>query len=144
MGVKTVFVVLAAASSALAAPVNQHVRRGNLPTPVSASTARSYLSQITVETESNSPAYERDYFKTWIAIEGNCNTREYVLRRDGSGVTTNNACESTAGTWYSDYDGATWTAASDVDIDHIVPLKEAWVSGARDWDADRREAFANE
>lgn len=72
------------------------------------------------------------------------NTREYVLRRDGTNVVTNNACESTSGSWYSDYDGATWTAASDVDIDHIVPLREAWVSGARDWTASRRQDFANE
>lgn len=67
-----------------------------------------------------------------------------MLKRDGSNVVTNNACTSTSGTWYSDYDGATWTAASDVDIDHIVPLKEAWISGAKDWTADQREAFANE
>lgn len=41
-------------------------------------------------------------------------------------------------------DGATWTAASDVDIDHVVPLKEAWISGAKDWTDARREQFANE
>lgn len=42
------------------------------------------------------------------------------------------------------YDGATWTAASDLDIDHVVPLKEAWLSGARDWTTARREALAND
>lgn len=131
-------------SSAVAAPVNSIKKRGNLPTPVSASTALSYLESITTEDESNNPAYERDYFNTWISIEGNCNTREEVLKRDGTDVVTDNACESTSGNWYSDYDGETWTDASDVDIDHIVPLKEAWVSGARNWDDDQREAFANE
>ncbi|KAK4501328.1 hypothetical protein PRZ48_007136 [Zasmidium cellare] len=144
MGFKTVLIATTAATAALAAPINEHVRRGNLPTPVSASTARSYLNSITVAAESNSPAYERDYFKTWITIDGACNTREYVLKRDGSNVVTNSACTATSGTWYSDYDGETWTAASDVDIDHIVPLKEAWVSGAKDWTASQREAFAND
>lgn len=72
MGLKTVFIATAAATAAFAAPINDHVRRGNLPTPVSASTARSYLSSITVAAESNSPAYERDYFKTWITIDGSC------------------------------------------------------------------------
>lgn len=67
-----------------------------------------------------------------------------MLKRDGSNVVTDNACAATSGTWYSDYDGATWTAASDVDIDHIVPLKEAWVSGAKDWTVSQRESFANE
>lgn len=27
----------------------------------------------------------------------------------------------------SPYDGATWTASGDVDIDHMVPLENAWV-----------------
>nr|OQO18529.1 putative secreted protein [Rachicladosporium sp. CCFEE 5018] len=142
MGITTNFCILLAAGSAIAAPVLQ--RRGNLPEPVSASTALSYLSSITVAAESNSPAYSRDYFPTWITISGACNTREYVLKRDGVSVQTDSACTATSGTWYSDYDQATWYAASDVDIDHIVPLKEAWVSGARSWTTAQRQAFAND
>ena len=144
MGFKTLLIAAAAASVAIAAPVEERTKRGNLPTPVSASTARSYLNSITVEAESNSPAYNRDLFNHWITISGSCNTRETVLKRDGSNVQTDSACASTSGSWYSDYDGATWTAASDLDIDHVVPLKEAWVSGARNWDNARREQFANE
>ncbi len=53
--------------------------------------------------------------------------REYVLKRDGTNVVTNSACTATSGSWFSPYDGATWTAASDVDIDHMVPLKAAWI-----------------
>ena len=33
--------------------------------------------------------------------------------------------------------------AGDLDIDHIVPLKEAWVSGASAWDDDRRARYSN-
>lgn len=142
---QTPLLLLIAATTGLAAPIAKPLaRRGNLPTPIAVSTAKSYLSELTVAAESNSPAYDRDEFHTWIAISGNCNTREYVLRRDGTDVETSNACAATSGTWYSDYDGETWTSASDVDIDHIVPLKEAWVSGARLWSATQREAFANE
>ena len=111
------------AVTAFAAPVKLPLlRRGNLPEPIAVSTAKSYLSELTVASEVNSPAYDRDLFKTWISISGNCDTREYVLKRDGSSVQTDTACEATSGSWYSDYDGATWTDASDVDIDHIVPL----------------------
>lgn len=124
MGLTSTLILLAAATGAIAAPANNEVlRRGNLPTPVSAATARSYLSSITVEAESNSPAYNRDLFPHWITISGSCNTREQVLKRDGSNVVTDSSCASTSGSWYSDYDGATWSAASDVDIDHVVPLK---------------------
>jgi len=44
----------------------------------------------------------------------------------------------------SPYDGATWTAASDVDIDHVVPLGEAWKAGANEWTTAQRQAFAND
>jgi hypothetical protein len=53
-----------------------------------------------------------------------------VLKRDGTSVVVNPACSPTSGSWHSRYDGATWTAASDVDIDHMVTLKNAWISGA--------------
>lgn len=88
--------------------------------------------------------YDRDLFPTWITIEGKCNTREYVLRRDGSAVTLDSECRSTAGTWLSPYDGLTWTDASDLDIDHMVPVKNAWVSGAKAWTTDKRRDFAND
>jgi len=114
-----------------------------LPTPVSAATARSYLSQLTVATEDRT-GYDRDLFPHWITISGACNTRETVLKRDGSDVVTNSSCAATSGSWYSVYDGATWTAASDLDIDHLVPLAEAWDSGASDWTTSQRQAFAND
>ncbi|MEU3828809.1 DUF1524 domain-containing protein [Streptomyces sp. SID486] len=114
-----------------------------LPTPVSAATARGYLSQLTVATE-NRTGYDRDLFPTWITISGSCNTREWILKRDGSNVVTDSACAATSGSWYSPYDGATWTAASDLDIDHLVPLAEAWDSGASKWTTAQRQGFAND
>src|SRR5262249_26063731 len=62
-----------------------------LPTPVSAATARGYLAQLTVATE-NRTGYKRDLFPTWITISGTCNTREWILKRDGSNVVTDSAC----------------------------------------------------
>lgn len=118
-----------------------------MPTPPgipSASTAKSQLASLTVSTQPDDGSYDRDLFPTWDTIEGTCNTREYVLKRDGTNVVTSSACTATSGTWLSPYDGATWTAASDVDIDHMVPLKNAWVSGASSWTTAQREAFAND
>jgi len=114
-----------------------------LPPPVSAATARSYLATLDVRTE-NRTGYSRDLFPHWITQSGTCNTRETVLKRDGSGVVTDSSCAATSGSWYSPYDGATWSAASDVDIDHLVPLAEAWDSGASAWTTSRRQSFAND
>ncbi|KAG8695938.1 hypothetical protein FRC09_008849 [Ceratobasidium sp. 395] len=132
-------------TSAIAAPLNfKTSSKRALPEPVSVATAKTYLSELTVAVDSNSPAYSRDLFPTWDTISGKCDTRETVLKRDGTNVVTDSSCAATSGTWISVYDGATWTAGSDVDIDHLVPLKEAWLSGARDWTTARREALAND
>lgn len=128
---------------ATAALFNSPTASAALPTPVSASTARGYLSQLTVATEDRT-GYSRDKFPTWITIEGTCDTREWILKRDGTNVVTDSGCKATSGSWYSPYDGATWTAASDVDIDHLVPLAEAWDSGAGKWTTAQRQAFAND
>jgi hypothetical protein len=131
---------LATAATLLAAPAAQAAP----PTPVTAATARTYLSALTVKTEGSTSGYSRDKFPHWITQSGTCDTREVVLKRDGTGVTTSSSCAATAGTWHSAYDGATWTAASDVDIDHVVPLAEAWQSGASAWTTAQRQAFAND
>ncbi|MFE4216894.1 HNH endonuclease family protein [Streptomyces sp. NPDC056844] len=131
---------LAATSGLLTAPTAQAA----MPTPVAASTARTYLSQLTVSAEGSSSGYSRDKFPHWITQSGACNTREVVLKRDGTGVVQDSACAATSGTWYSEYDGATWTAAADLDIDHMVPLAEAWRSGASGWTTAQRQSFAND
>jgi hypothetical protein len=107
-------------------------------------TARSYLSQLTVRTEGSSSGYSRDLFPHWSTQSGSCNTREVVLKRDGVDVVQDSGCAAVSGTWYSEYDGATWRAASDLDIDHVVALAEAWRSGASSWTTSQRQAFAND
>ncbi|KAF7760870.1 hypothetical protein Agabi119p4_10279 [Agaricus bisporus var. burnettii] len=131
--------------SVLAAPIlGRNVYSRSLPTPISVATAKTQLSQLRVAADSNSPAYDRNRFKTWDIISGNCDTRETVLKRDGTSVVTDTACRATSGHWVSAYDNVATNLASDLDIDHVVPLKEAWISGARDWTDARREAFAND
>ncbi|KAI5857485.1 hypothetical protein GGS23DRAFT_600818 [Durotheca rogersii] len=139
---------LLSAGAALAAPVPAPVAEPMpMPTPPgipSASTARSQLNGLTVGTNVDDGGYNRNLFPTWITITGTCNTREYVLRRDGTNVQVGSDCYPTSGSWTSPYDGATWTSPSDVDIDHMVPLKNAWISGANKWTTSKREQFAND
>jgi 5-methylcytosine-specific restriction endonuclease McrA len=114
------------------------------PEPVSAATARTYLGQLTEKAEGSSDGYSREKFPHWSTQSGTCNTREVVLKRDGTNVQQDSSCAATSGTWKSAYDGATWTVASDLDIDHVVPLSEAWKSGASGWTTDQRKGFAND
>jgi hypothetical protein len=114
------------------------------PTPPSASTAASQLASLTVKAEGSTSGYSRDLFPHWIIQSGTCDTREQVLKRDGTGVTVDSSCHPTAGKWYSVYDAVWVTDSSSVDIDHIVPLAEAWKSGANAWTTARRQQFAND
>ncbi|WP_374225213.1 HNH endonuclease family protein [Streptomyces sp. ISL-98] len=113
----------------------------NIP---SKSTAQSELNALTVTAEGSMTGYSRDLFPHWITISGTCNTRETVLKRDGTNVVVGSDCYPDSGSWYSPYDGITEYAASDIDIDHVVPLAEAWRSGASSWTTSKREDFAND
>ena len=110
----------------------------------SKATAQTKLNALSVAAQGSTSGYSRELFPHWITISGSCNTRETVLKRDGTSVVTDSACAATSGRWYSPYDGATWTAAADVDIDHVVPLAEAWRSGASAWTTSKRQSFAND
>jgi hypothetical protein len=114
------------------------------PPPPDAATSRAHLSALTTKAEGSSTGYSRDLFPHWITISGSCNTRETVLKRDGTNVTVGSDCYPTSGSWYSPYDGATWYSPSDIDIDHMVPLAQAWRSGANTWTTSRRQQFAND
>lgn len=71
-------------------------------------------------------------------------TREVVLARDGRDVVQNEKCQTVDGTWMSPYDGKAFTNSKDLDVDHVVPLANAWRSGADLWDTSTRKALAND
>ncbi|RCI12964.1 hypothetical protein L249_0039 [Ophiocordyceps polyrhachis-furcata BCC 54312] len=117
------------------------------PTPPgipSAPSARRLLSGLQVARHGSGSGYSRAKFPHWETVDDGCNARIVVLKRDGRGVVVDDDCVVTRGRWTSPYDGESVDDASDIDIDHLVPLKNAWVSGASRWDVDRRRSFAND
>lgn len=104
--------------------------------------------------------YERDAFgDDWADTDGNgCNQRDDVLLRDAVAGTVRiapqGACDHDvlAGTWIDPYTGADMVftdlkdlgQAQAIQIDHVVPLAEAWISGASTWDDQRRRTFASD
>ena len=107
--------------------------------------ARQQMEELRVEDEEDPPGYDRALFPHWDSgVEDNCTTRQVVLLRDGEDVQTNDNCQPVSGSWYSPYDGETYTDAQDIDIDHMVALKEGWRSGAHAWSTEDRQKFAND
>ena len=91
--------------------------------------------------------YDRKLFKHWVDANGNGkNTRAEVLIAESLVPVrfTSTGKTVSTGKWLSLYDGETWTLASDVDVDHVVALAEAWRSGAWKWSSSRRQSYAND
>ncbi|MEU0982991.1 HNH endonuclease family protein [Streptomyces griseus] len=136
--------VLVPVAPATAAPASAAVRAA----PVAeVTTLADAVGQVKV-TEENRTGYTRSSFRHWNAGENatdGCNTRNEVLLAEAVVAPTVGAgCKLTGGTWTSYYDGQEVTSAGALDIDHLVPLAEAWDSGASAWTPARREAYAND
>lgn len=106
------------------------------------------LNRLKVQPEYSS-GYSRSKFENggrdWIDADGDgLDTRAEVLIDESkvSVIITRGIVRT--GRWVSLYDNLTWTISTDVDIDHVVALSEAWKSGAYRWSASRRIAFAND
>jgi hypothetical protein len=109
----------------------------------SVKTASAELSQLKVGKPASMKGYSREKFPHWRSTGKNCDVRDSVLKRDGSKVKLS-GCNVVAGTWKSVYDDKTLTSPTQVDIDHVVPLANAWRSGAGAWTTAQREDFAND
>jgi len=111
-----------------------------------ANTALAVLASITVQNERPN-GYSRSSFKHWVDADGDsCNTREEVLIAESTSRAQVDAygCKVIEGDWLSPYDNVAHTNPSELDIDHMIPLKEAWDSGAWAWSAMKRQLFAND
>jgi len=101
------------------------------------------LNALPVSAEVGS-GYARDLFRLWTdADRDGCDTREEVLADEAVAGTTAD-CRVVGGRWVSAYDGVQTSSPGSFDIDHLVPLKEAWDSGAWRWTSATRQAFAND
>lgn len=108
--------------------------------------ALAVLATVRIARETPS-GYQRTKFRHWVDADADtCNTREEVLIAEStsSAQVSYPGCKVVAGDWVSAYDGIAVTDPAELDIDHFVPLKEAWDSGAGSWTAAKRQQYAND
>ena len=120
-------------------------------TPAAAGTALAAVAKLTVKGRAPKTGYTRAQFgQAWFDTDRNgCDTRNDILRRDLKSRQMQNACKVLAGTLAPDpYTGTSirfvYGGASEVDIDHLVALSDAWQKGAATWPAGKRLALAND
>jgi hypothetical protein len=123
---------------------------GTAPTPALAAATYSApfqtaINELPTAAESRT-GYNRDLFRHWVDADGDgCDTRKEVLIAEADDpVSIGSGCYLTGGRWFSYYDRVSWTDQSRIDIDHMVPLAEAWDSGASRWTSTQRQSFAND
>lgn len=135
----------AAGAVATTAPASSVETTGT--TAVGGSGTTAVLVGLRVAPEGARTGYQRELFKHWVdADHDGCDTRDEVLIAESRGQAQVDpyGCKVIEGDWYSSYDGLTFTDPAELDVDHMVPLAEAWDSGASAWDASRRQSFAND
>lgn len=111
-------------------------------------TLRSAARSLPVAAENNAGYDRTHYFGSWIDTNRDCqNTRAEVLLQEARATatyTTTRRCTVRTARWLTSWDNRTHYSASAVEIDHTVPVHEAWGSGARSWSQARRVAFYND
>jgi hypothetical protein len=119
-------------------------------------TVSQKLAEVRVRPAGTMEGYSREKFPHWSDAQKygwklpagtpdpeSCDVREAALIRDGRDERVQQYCDVVSGRWLDPYGGKTYTNPSDIDIDHIVPLANAWRSGASSWTTAKRESFAN-
>lgn len=99
--------------------------------------------------DESSTSYERSVFgQGWDESDGDCqNSRAEALIATSStpvGFASERGCRVVTGRWISPFTGKVIQNSSEINIDHVVPLKWAWNRGAKDWSQPERERFAND
>jgi len=121
------------------------------PSALGTSSAEPLPGGITnlVIAEPHGDGYDRDLFGgDWADVDRDCqNTRAEVLIAESQTpvtFTTASSCTVATGQWLDPWSGALNTTASALDVDHTVPLANAWRSGAWSWTPEQRAAYAND
>ena len=106
-----------------------------------------YPQLVISEISSSIPTYDRDDWNHWIDENGDCqNTRHEVLIEESFETvtyTSDTYCSVSTGKWFGNYTGLYYYQASELDIDHLIPLKNAHLSGGYSWSSAKKEEFAN-
>ena len=113
--------------------------------------ALAAADSLTVKGRAPKTGYSRERFgSAWADTDSNsCDTRDDILKRDLEQVKfTDGDCKVSYGLLKPDpYSGKDITyrrGRSQVDIDHLVALSDAWQKGAKYWEPGKRIALAND
>jgi hypothetical protein len=95
-----------------------------------------------------SAPYSRSEWSHWSDFDDDCQNTRHELLITSSLIevtfTNDSNCTVATGLWIGAFTGLVFTKASDVDIDHVIPLKYAHDHGGGDWSPLLKRLFAND
>ena len=119
-----------------------------VPTATPGATPATTLTITVAPISEGISEYDRSDWKHWTDEDGDCQDarQEVLIAESLVPVTykTDRECRVETGQWYGAFNGVYVDDPGDLDIDHLVPLKNAHLSGGWRWDAEMREAYAND
>jgi hypothetical protein len=125
-------------------------RPDEAPPSATMGSARRALAALAVKGRAPKTGYSRERFgHGWSTVNG-CDTRDRMLRRDliRRIFAAGDTCAVQRGRLNDPFTAAAITfvrgGSSDVEIDHVVALGDAWQKGAQQWSRGRRVQFAND
>lgn len=139
-------------TSSVAASLLLSLLVGGTSAEAAAPRALSVLSTIAIKGRAPKTGYDRAQFGDGWGDIGNCDTRNYILKRDLKNVTyrPSPACTVATGVLLDPYTLKTINfvrgpgTSSKVQIDHVVALSDAWQKGAQKFTFAKRVALAND
>jgi len=141
-------IVLVFFAGALPSLVEETTPKIESAQPQGAGSAYEALDSLQVKGRTPKTGYARAQFGDgWSTVNG-CTTRNIILHRDLEGSVVDEACRVVSGTLQDPYSGETIQftkeKSSDVQIDHVVALSDAWQKGAQGLSKTTRQQLAND
>ena len=119
----------------------------NVPTTTTTASSANYPQLVIREVSTSIPIYDRDDWSHWSDDDGDCqNIRHEVLQDEtfeAVTFTTSSNCYVDTGKWYGVYTATYYYSATELDVDHFVPLKNAHDSGGYEWSLAKKKEYAN-
>lgn len=130
------------------AETKARARKSHEARPPAPGIAAAALATLAVKGRAPKTGYAREQFGNGWMTTGGCDTGDRILIRDLAGKRYLDDCRVQSGTLADPYTatriGYERGGASEVDIDHVVALSDAWQKGAQQWSSQERVAFAND
>ena len=124
------------------------VQATSVPHDLTGGPSLAELSVVVAAIPTDIPDYDRDEWSHWLDEDRDClNTRHEVLLAESLGPVTytdSDQCKIASGSWVGPFTRESFDDPRALDVDHMVPLKNAHLSGGWAWDRARKADYAND